>query len=145
MGSVMFSSLPLSPRGPASGEDVDNDDQQDRPNDRDDKLTYQTVVFGIEQAEIADDKVGSDGAEDAKHQITQNAKAPTAHGAAREARSDRACDNLEGQIAKCRCDSHEYHENAPFGQAPRNIGVCRQSSTVRRYGPLVPLHLPLCL
>src|SRR5690242_6095267 len=104
----------------AGGDEMYEHDQQDRSDDRDDKLAHQPKLGEVVQAEIADDKVGDNCSDDANHQVAQNAEAPTTHGAAREASGDGARNNLQRQIAKGHCKCSEYHwTRSSFCQVPQ--------------------------
>lgn len=104
----------------AGGDEMYEHDQQDRSDDRNDKLAHQPKPSEVEQAEIADDKVGDNCSDDANHQVAQNAEAPTTHGATREASGDGARNNLQRQIAKGHRKCPEYPwKRSLFCQAPR--------------------------
>src|SRR5690349_7796110 len=79
----------------AGGDEMYEHDQQDRSDDRDDKLAHQPKLGEVEQAEIADDKVGDNCSDYAYQQVAQNAVAPTTHGAARETSGDGAHNDLQ--------------------------------------------------
>jgi hypothetical protein len=84
----------------AGGGMLHEHDQEDRSDDRNDKLTHQPKLGEVEQGEIADNKVSDNFPNQANHQI---AEAPASHSAAREASGDGARSNLQRQIAKGHC------------------------------------------